>query len=38
MFVLFVVGTMIGFGVVGGGNAGEVFHTELWDHLFSFFK
>ncbi|MDR0921525.1 MAG: DNA-directed RNA polymerase subunit beta [Lactobacillales bacterium] len=38
MMLLFIIGTMIGYGVIGGGKATEVFHASLWEHLFSFFK
>lgn len=29
-----VVGTMIGFGVIGGGQAFDVFHKETWQHIY----
>ncbi|WP_078808161.1 DNA-directed RNA polymerase subunit beta [Pilibacter termitis] len=37
MAVFFVVGTMIGYGVLGGGNSFDVFKSTTWEHLFSFF-
>lgn len=35
--VLFAVGAVIGYGVIGGGSSGSVFDAELWRHIFSFF-
>lgn len=33
----FVVGTMIGYGVLGGGDPKAVFKPELWKHVFDYF-
>ncbi|MGO2100630.1 DNA-directed RNA polymerase subunit beta [Vagococcus salmoninarum] len=36
--ILFVVGTMIGFGVIGEGRPTDVFDSETWNHIFKFIK
>lgn len=36
--ILFVVGTMIGYGGIGGGNAKDVFKESVWAHIMEFFK
>ncbi|AGY82084.1 MULTISPECIES: DNA-directed RNA polymerase subunit beta [Carnobacterium] len=33
----FVVGAMIGYGVLGDGNPFAVFEKETWVHIFSYF-
>lgn len=33
----FVAGTMIGYGVIGGGNPFKVFQPSLWIHIRDFF-
>lgn len=38
VIILFVAGTMIGYGVVGGGNAKDVFKEDIWAHIMEFFK
>lgn len=38
IFVLFVVGTMIGFGVLGDGKMTAVFDKEVWQHIIDFLK
>lgn len=36
--ILFVTGTMIGYGLIGGGNPKDVFKEEIWTHILDFFK
>jgi hypothetical protein len=36
--VLFILGMMIGFGVIGGGNPVKVLNHNLWDNVFSFLR
>ncbi|MTD41668.1 DNA-directed RNA polymerase subunit beta [Erwinia sp. CPCC 100877] len=36
--ILFVAGTMIGYGVIGGGDPKDVFKEEVWTHILDFFK
>ncbi|MGC6768896.1 DNA-directed RNA polymerase subunit beta [Enterococcus sp. LJL128] len=36
--ILFVTGTMIGYGIVGGGDPKDVFNKEVWTHIFDFLK
>ena len=36
--ILFVTGTMIGYGLVGGGNPKDVFNKDVWTHILDFFK
>ncbi|GGC78565.1 DNA-directed RNA polymerase subunit beta [Enterococcus sp. DIV0242_7C1] len=38
VIILFVAGTMIGYGVIGGGNPKDVFKEEIWAHILDFFK
>lgn len=38
IIILFVTGTMIGYGIVGGGNPKDVFNKEVWTHILDFFK
>ncbi|EOL43546.1 hypothetical protein I580_00436 [Enterococcus caccae ATCC BAA-1240] len=38
VIILFVAGTMIGYGVIGGGNPKDVFKEEIWTHISDFFK
>ncbi|MGM0125045.1 hypothetical protein IGI37_002441 [Enterococcus sp. AZ194] len=38
IMLLFVIGMMIGYGVIGGGKPLSVFSHDLWDHIFTFFK
>lgn len=33
----FIIGAMIGYGVVGDGNPFAVFEKETWVHIFSYF-
>lgn len=35
--IAFAVGTMVGYGVLGGGNPKDVFRSELWVHIFDYF-
>ncbi|MFV0557425.1 MAG: DNA-directed RNA polymerase subunit beta [Enterococcus sp.] len=34
--IMFVIGTMIGYGVIGDGIALKVFYPGLWMHIFDF--
>ncbi|MDT2744497.1 DNA-directed RNA polymerase subunit beta [Enterococcus asini] len=36
--ILFVLGTMIGFGGIGGGMPLKVFYPGLWTHILNFMK
>ncbi|MGM9904396.1 hypothetical protein A5844_001654 [Enterococcus sp. 10A9_DIV0425] len=36
--LLFIIGTMIGYGLIGGGSPLKVFQPSLWLHIFDFFK
>lgn len=36
--VLFVLGTMIGYGGIGGGMPLKVFYPGLWTHILEFMK
>lgn len=36
--VLFIVGSMIGYGVVGGGNPFGVFFPSVWRHILEFIQ
>ncbi|MFD1899302.1 DNA-directed RNA polymerase subunit beta [Enterococcus termitis] len=36
VIILFVVSTMIGYGVIGGGNPKDVFKEEIWTHILDF--
>lgn len=38
VIILFVAGTMIGYGMIGGGNPTDVFKEEIWTHIQDFFK
>ncbi|EPI00885.1 MULTISPECIES: DNA-directed RNA polymerase subunit beta [unclassified Enterococcus] len=38
IFILFIIGTMIGYGVIGGGNPFRVFQPDLWLHIVDFFN
>lgn len=38
VIILFVAGTMIGYGVIGGGNPRDVFKAEVWTHIMEFLK
>ncbi|MHC5268149.1 DNA-directed RNA polymerase subunit beta [Enterococcus sp. LJL98] len=37
-FILFFVGLMIGYGVIGDGSPMAVFHSDLWGNLLRFLK
>ncbi|MGX7200128.1 DNA-directed RNA polymerase subunit beta [Enterococcus nangangensis] len=37
MIFLFIIGTAIGYGLIGNGNTADVFDGEIWQHIFSFF-
>lgn len=34
--ILFLVGLMVGYGVIGDGSPMDVFNSELWAHIFDF--
>ncbi|EOH90701.1 DNA-directed RNA polymerase subunit beta [Enterococcus asini] len=36
--ILFVLGTMIGYGGIGGGMPLKVFYPGLWTHILNFMK
>ena len=38
VIILFVVGTMIGYGLIGHGNPMDVFDEKIWTHIMNFFK
>jgi len=38
IIILFVAGSMIGYGVVGDGNATDVFNEDVWAHIMNFFN
>jgi len=38
IIILFVAGSMIGYGVVGNGNAKDVFNEGVWAHIMNFFN
>ncbi|WP_086350301.1 DNA-directed RNA polymerase subunit beta [Candidatus Enterococcus clewellii] len=38
VLILFVTGTMIGYGMVGGGNPMDVFNKDVWTHILDFLK
>ncbi|MDR3157300.1 MAG: DNA-directed RNA polymerase subunit beta [Lactobacillales bacterium] len=35
---LFIVGTVIGFGILGRGKPSDVFHRDLWENVFYYFR
>ena len=37
ILIAFVVGTMVGYAVLGGGNPKGVFDSKLWAHIFDYF-
>lgn len=38
VLLLFIIGTMIGYGLIGGGSPLKVFQPSLWLHIFDFFS
>ena len=38
MALLFALGLMIGFGVIGGGNPMGIFSSDVWEHLHLFLR
>ncbi|OJG70343.1 hypothetical protein RV11_GL001483 [Enterococcus phoeniculicola] len=38
VMLLFIIGMMIGYGVIGGGKPFSVFSHDLWNHIYTFFK
>jgi len=38
MAILFAVGLMIGFGVIGGESATQIFSPRAWEHVWLFFN
>lgn len=37
IIILFVIGTMIGYSVIGDGKPADVFQKEIWTHILEFF-
>lgn len=37
ILLVFLIGAMIGFGVLGDGNPFSIFDPATWKHIFSFF-
>ncbi|MFS7002114.1 DNA-directed RNA polymerase subunit beta [Carnobacterium maltaromaticum] len=37
IILTFLIGAMIGFGLLGDGNPFAVFSQNTWEHIFSFF-
>lgn len=35
--VMFIIGAMVGYGVIGDGDPMAVFDPALWEHLLSYF-
>ncbi|MGK0550766.1 DNA-directed RNA polymerase subunit beta [Enterococcus faecalis] len=38
VIILFVVGTMIGYGMIGNGNPKDVFDEKIWAHIMTFLQ
>lgn len=38
MFVCAFIGVIIGYTIIGNGNAGDVFSMDIWDHIMSFVR
>ncbi|WEG74099.1 DNA-directed RNA polymerase subunit beta [Vagococcus intermedius] len=38
LIALFVIGLMIGYGMIGDGEMNKVFEQETWTHIRDFFK
>ncbi|MCO6018378.1 DNA-directed RNA polymerase subunit beta [Carnobacterium divergens] len=38
IIMTFLIGAMIGFGVLGDGNPFAVFSSATWKHIFSYFS
>ncbi len=36
--LLFIAGTMVGYGIIGDGSPFKVFSPSLWNHIFDFMK
>lgn len=36
--ILFIFGTMIGYGMIGNGNPKDVFNEKIWAHIMTFFN
>ena len=37
-FILFGAGLMVGYGVLGDGNAALVFSKQTWEHIFDYIR
>ncbi|MGX7419524.1 DNA-directed RNA polymerase subunit beta [Carnobacterium gallinarum] len=37
IILAFLIGSMIGFGVLGDGNPFSIFDSATWKHIFSYF-
>jgi len=35
--VMFIIGAMVGYGVIGDGDPMAIFEPELWEHLLGYF-
>lgn len=38
MLFLYLIGTAIGYSIIGDGDFSKVFSGEIWEHIFSFLK
>lgn len=36
MIILYVTGTMIGYGLIGNGDPSDVFKKDIWSHILAF--
>lgn len=36
--ILFIVGLMIGYGIIGDGKMSEILKASTWQHIFDFFN
>lgn len=37
LFIFYIIGVMIGYGVIGEGNPFKIFQLSLWFHICDFF-
>ncbi|AIM25258.1 DNA-directed RNA polymerase subunit beta [Melissococcus plutonius] len=38
VIILYVIGTMIGYSLIGSGNSKDIFNEGTWTHIFDFIK
>lgn len=38
VMLAFIIGGMVGYGIIGDGEPTGVFNTEVWQHIISFFQ